>query len=184
MAKLRRALKNRMNVKTSSNHKEFSHGQKKLHEQYIQQLLTTIPTDPFHGPARNIMGGVEISSKIIVGLLTAKELGEKLHLEFDKNQTTSHNTNFFETIEESGATYKEEKKKTAKAILVLKEDRQALELFVSRCTDKKAPFHCPLSSYPLVITDPNGKLYHPTAKQLFRNEIIKLSCDSIKKKST
>ena len=32
------------------NHK-FSHGQKKMHEQYIQQLLTTIATDPFHGPA-------------------------------------------------------------------------------------------------------------------------------------
>ena len=27
LAKLRRALKNRMNVKTSTNHKEFSHGQ-------------------------------------------------------------------------------------------------------------------------------------------------------------
>ena len=51
LAKLRHALKNRMNVKTSSNHKEFSHGQKKMHEQHIQKLLTTIPTDPFHGPA-------------------------------------------------------------------------------------------------------------------------------------
>ena len=47
LAKLRRALKNSMNVKTSSNHREFSHGQKERHEQYIQQLLTTISTDPF-----------------------------------------------------------------------------------------------------------------------------------------
>ena len=61
-AKLRHALKNRMNIKISSNYKEFSHEQKKMHEQYIQQLLINIPIDPFHGPARNIMSGLEISS--------------------------------------------------------------------------------------------------------------------------
>ena len=44
----------------------------------IQKLLTTIPINPFHGPARNIMSGLEISSKIIEGLLAAKETGEKL----------------------------------------------------------------------------------------------------------
>ena len=38
LAKLRRALKNRMNVKTSTNHKEFSQGRKKIPEQYIKQL--------------------------------------------------------------------------------------------------------------------------------------------------
>ena len=85
LAKLRRALKYRINVKTSSNHKEFSHGQKKMHEQYFQQLLKSIPTGPSHGPARNIMSGVEISSKIIDGLLAAKETGVELHLEFVKN---------------------------------------------------------------------------------------------------
>ena len=45
--KLRRVLKNRVNGKTSTNHKEFSHGQNKMHKQYIQQLLTAIPTDPW-----------------------------------------------------------------------------------------------------------------------------------------
>ena len=104
-----------------------------MHEQLIKQLLTTIPTDPFHDPARNIMSGLEISSKVIYGLLVAKETGEKLHLEFVKNRVTSHNTNFFETIKKSGITYKEEKKKTPKAISVLEEDRQALELFVFKC---------------------------------------------------
>ena len=37
LAKPWRALKNRMKLKTSCNHKEFSHGQKKMIEQYIQQ---------------------------------------------------------------------------------------------------------------------------------------------------
>ena len=36
-------------------------------------------------------------------------------------------------------------------------------------------------TYPLAITDPSGTLYQPTAKYLFRNELIKLSCDSIEK---
>ena len=98
LAKLRRALKNRMNVKTSSNLKEFSQGPKKMHEQYIQQLLATIPTDPFHALAPNIMSGLEISSKIIYALLAAKETGEKFHLEFLKNRVISHNASFFEAI--------------------------------------------------------------------------------------
>ena len=76
LAKLWRALKNRMNVKTSSNHKKFSTGRKKCMS--IQQLLTTIPTNLFHGPVQNIMSGLEISAKIIDGLLTAKGTGEKL----------------------------------------------------------------------------------------------------------
>ena len=153
-----------------------------MHEQYIQQLLTIIPADSFHGPARNTMSGLKISSKIIDGLLAAKETGEKLHLEFAKNRLTSHNTSFFETIKKSSITYKEEKKKTPKAIPILK-DRQALGLFVSKCTDKKAAFHYPLTSYHLAIADPSGKFYEPTAKLLFRNDLIKLSCDSIEKNS-
>ena len=38
LAKLRRALKNRTNVKRSRNYKEFSQGQKAIPEQYIKQL--------------------------------------------------------------------------------------------------------------------------------------------------
>ena len=51
-------------------------------------------------------------------------------------------------------------------------------MFVSKCKDKFA-FHYPLATYPLAITDPSGTLYQPTAKHLFRNELIKLSWDSI-----
>ena len=55
LGKLWRALKKKVNVKASNNHKEFSRRQKKIHEQYIQQLLGTIPVDPFDGPAQSIM---------------------------------------------------------------------------------------------------------------------------------
>ena len=146
-----------------------------MYEQYIQQLLTIIPTDPY------IMSGLKSISKIIDGLLAAKETSEKLHLQFVKNWVISHNTSFFETIKKSGINYKDEKKKTTKSISVLKEDCHALRFFVSKCTDKKASFHYPLTSFPIAIADPSGKLYQLTAKHLFRNEFIKLSCDPIEK---
>ena len=60
----------------------------KMHEHCMQQLLTNIPINWFLGPARNIMGGLEITFKIIDGLLAAKETGEKPHLEFLKNRVT------------------------------------------------------------------------------------------------
>ena len=126
-----------MNVKTSSNHKEILPGQKKMHEHYIQQSVTTIQINPFHGPAQNLMNRFNVSTKIIDDLLlAAKEIGEEIHLAFVKNRVTSHNTSFCET-KKSTITYKKEKKKTPKTFPVLKEDLQDLGLFVSKCTDKK-----------------------------------------------
>ena len=46
-----------------------------MREQYIQQLLTTMPIDPFHGPAQNMMSGLDISSKIIDDLRLTNETG-------------------------------------------------------------------------------------------------------------
>ena len=88
-------------------------------EQYIQQLLTALPTDSFPGHARNIMSSLEISSKIIDSLLAAKETGETIHFEFVKNWVTSHGRSFFETMGKSGIIYKEEKRKTPKTTSVL-----------------------------------------------------------------
>ena len=66
-------------------------------------------------------------------------------------------------------------------ILVLKEDHQALGFFASDFADKKAEFHYALTLYTQVIADPSGKFYQPTAKHLFRNELLKLSCDMTEK---
>ena len=77
-----------------------SHTDKKMHEKYIQQLLTTFPTDPFHGPARSIMSGFD-------DLLASKESTEKLHLEFVKNRVTFHNTSFCESFHKTSFFQKE-----------------------------------------------------------------------------
>ena len=179
LAKLRRALKDKMNMKTSSQHKEFSQGQKRLHEQYIMQLINNIHSDPFHGLARNMISGLEITPKIIDSLLGATATGEKRKTEFVTDRVFSRKTSFFLPIKKSGVTYQEEKKKAPKAVSVMKEDRQALGLFVSKCTDKKAAFHYPLTTYPLAIANPEETLYRPKTKYKFRNLLTKLAPDSI-----
>lgn len=63
-----------------------------------------------------------------------------------------------------------------KEISVLKEDRQALGLFVSKCTDKRKAFSFPLTTYPLSIA--TWLLYQPKTKSKFRNSIIKLCPES------
>ena len=75
------------------------------------------------------------------------------------------------------------RKKIPRALSVRKENSQALGYFVSKCTDKMAAFHCPLTLYHLAILDPSGKLYRPTAKDLLTNKSIKLSIDLIEKNS-
>ena len=67
------------------------------------------------------------------------------------------------------------------AISVLKEDRQALGLFVAKCNDEKNAFTYPLKTYPLSIADPSGKLYQLKTKHVFRNDLIKLCSNSVEK---
>ena len=96
LAKLRRALKEKMDLKTSCVHKEFAHGQMKLHENYIQNLLASLHTDPFHGTARSIISGLEISNKLVDNLLSAKDVGEKTFRRiFIRDRVTSRNISFF-----------------------------------------------------------------------------------------
>ena len=64
---------------------------------------------------------------------------------------------------------------------MLKEDPQALVLLIFKCTDKKAALYYLHTSSLLDMADPSRKLYQPTAKHLFRNELIKLSSDSVEK---
>ena len=182
IAKLRRALKHKMNMKTSSQHKEFSPGQMKLHEQYVNQLISNIQTDPFTGPARNMISGLEITTKIIDSLLEATAIGKQRKTEFVTDRVLSRKTSFYLPIKRSGVIYQEEKKKAPKAVSVMKEDRQALGLFVSKCTDKKAAFHYPLTTYPLAIANPEGTLFQPKTKHKFRGLLTRSASDSIEDK--
>ena len=64
----------------------------------------------------------------------------------------------------------------------MKENLHALELFVSKYTDKNASFHYLLTTYPYTTADLSGILNQPAAAlHLFRNELIMLICDLIER---
>ena len=57
----------------------------------------------------------------------------------------------------------------------MKEDRQALGLFVAKYPDKKEAFSYPLTTYPLALSTAQETLYKPRTKHLFRNYLIDFS---------
>ena len=59
-------------------------------------------------------------------------------------------------------------------ISVLKENLQALELFVEKYPEKNEAFKYPLTTFPPAVSTLEGKLYKPKVKVLFRNYLIEL----------
>ena len=71
LAKLKKELKNKMNLKTDSNQKESISRKMKKHEEQIAELIGSLIdyVDPFHGATRNMATDVELLSNITNGLL-------------------------------------------------------------------------------------------------------------------
>ena len=71
LAKLKKELKNKMNLKTDSNQKESTSRKMKKHEEQIAELIGSLIdyVDPFHGATRNMATDVELLSNITNGLL-------------------------------------------------------------------------------------------------------------------
>ena len=64
-------MKNKMNLKTDSNHKESTPGEIKKHEEQTAKLIKNLIdyVEPFHGATRHMPTDVEIHSNIENGLL-------------------------------------------------------------------------------------------------------------------
>ena len=176
VAKLRLLTKERLRIKTQNVHSETKSGAKSRHEKQVISLVEKLCTysNPFEGPAHTLATGVQIAPEIVTGLLTARSTGEEMHRKFYSDRLLSPEIDYFQPIKRSNIkTGLEKKKKTTKALSVLKEDRQALGLIVSKCQNKREAFcHC-LTKYPLAIATPDGKLYQPGSKANFRNHLIK-----------
>ena len=72
LAKLKKDLKKKMNLKTDSNHKESTPGKIKKHEEQIAELIGSLidyDVDPFDGTTQNMATDVELTSNITNGLL-------------------------------------------------------------------------------------------------------------------
>ena len=131
-----------MRLKTASTHKEATYGEMQRHKEQIQSLLKNLKTyvNPFHGVVGNMVTGAEVRVSIVNGLLFLREKGEECLKEFKEKQLASREKGFYEPIKRGGIRITIEKQKKPREISILKEDRQALGLFVAKYPDKKRSF--------------------------------------------
>ena len=81
---------------------------------------------------------------------------------------------FYDPIQRSTIVTPLKKQKQQKVISVLKENRQALELFFERNPEKHEAFKYPFATFPLVISTFEGKLYQSKTKYHYKNYFIAL----------
>ena len=85
MAKVRRKLKEKIHLLTSSVHKEMTPGARRKHDETVNNLRTKVEEyfDPFlDEPVRHFKTGCEIDKSIIEGLITSDDHGNILVKDF------------------------------------------------------------------------------------------------------
>lgn len=175
-AKLRMALREKVNLKVSSTHKEITDSGKKTHHSHVNSLkkkLYDYGTDPFNdGLAKEFTSGCELSETIIDGLLKAPETGNKRFKEFVKLRLVDKTVSFFEPISklklETGI---KKTKKTPRVMSILKEDTQAFGVLCAKAVSLKEAFTFPITSIPFSLGYPEGSL-RQSDKANFRNWLI------------
>ena len=183
-AKLRTAMREKLRIKTSSTHKELTDSGKSNHNKNVNSLkekLRSYKADPFSdGPAKVICTGTEVDAKFIDDVLNAPSIGNERFKEFMKNRLVDGKESFFSPIKKLKLqTGIEKPKKTPKAVSILKEDRQAFGLLVSKAASIEEAFAFPITTIPLSLTTPDGALRQGD-KAVLRNFMIKESNSLVK----
>ncbi len=138
--------------------------------------LHSYHVNPFEdGHARTITTGVEIDSNVVNGLIEAADIGNKRYTEFVKERLVSGNQSIFDAIKKQKLlTGMEKKKKVAKAISILKEDRQAFGLLIAKAVSIEEAFQFPITTLPLALATPEGQL-RQSDKAVLRNYLVQES---------
>ena len=178
-AKLRVAFREKLHLKTSSVHKELTDSGKKRHKRNVDSLklkLHSYQVNPFEeGHARTMTTGAEIDCNVVKGLIDATDRGNHRYTEFIEECLVSGNKSIFDPIKkETLLTGMEKKKKVAKALSLLKEDRQAFGLLVAKAISIEEAFRFPVKTLPLSLATPEGQL-RQSDKAVLRNF---LACES------
>ena len=178
MAKLRTALKDKLNVMTTSTHKETTQGAKKEHEKTVQALVDQMSKymDPFGpGVARNFKTGVAIDRAVVEGLLHSTETGETLLVRFVQERlkrTGEDRVSFFKLIQKPKIkTGLEQPKKAPRAVNILKEEKQAFGTLVGKTTSAREAHSYPLTTVPLALSTDDKDL-RQGSKSMLRNYMI------------
>ena len=177
---LRVALRKELQIKTSSKHKELTRSGKKMHSSHVSALkskLRSYGIDHFSARLpRCITTGEQIMSSVSQDMLSASITGNDLFLSFVDERLIKGTKSFFAPIKKVKLnTGIIRVKKPIKAISVLKEDRQAIGLIISKSVSLKEAFSFPITAVPLSISTPEGNL-RQSEKASFRNFFIS-KCD-------
>ena len=92
----------KLRLRTSSKHKETTISHKRMHQKHVENLksqLKDYKVDPSEDSSSiGISAGQEISFSVLLGLLQASELGNKMHLSFVKKRLVEGKKSMFEPI--------------------------------------------------------------------------------------
>ena len=139
LAKLRSALRERIHLLTSSEHKEITLAARKKHENMIKRLITKLGEvlDPFSSrPAKSIESGVLLDDLIVKGLLKSEEIGEKRLQDFILKRMKANKNDAVSFFEE----------------------KKALGLLVAKEKSPEEVYNYLLTTLSLALSDPSGNL--------------------------
>ena len=95
-------MRDQLNIKVSSTHKEVTDSGKKMHQKHVGALkkkLYDYQTDPFStGPAKVLTSGAEIDEGVVKCLLIAPEIGNDRYNDFVKLRLVEQSVSFFQPI--------------------------------------------------------------------------------------
>ena len=135
--KLRKIVKDKFRLVTSSSHKEMTPKNKIRHdhEQNLKSQLDDYNAEPFtSGAARNMVTGKEINPVVIDGLLGAAEKGDKKYKTFIEERLIKGEKSIFTPIKRANIkTGNKCMTKKLKKGIVLIEEKQAFGVMVAKC---------------------------------------------------
>ena len=175
-AMLRMTMRDKLNVKVSSTHKEVTDSAKIRHNNHVVAIKTQLAqynTDPFSsGPAKNIVTGAEIDKSVIKNLVHASEIGNDAYKTFTKERLTDPTVSFFSPIKRTKITTGLKPPKTKpKAQAVLLEDTQAFGVLCAKAITLDEALKYPMTSLPLSLALPDGTM-RQGAKSVFREHLL------------
>ena len=151
-AKVRKKFNDTVRLTTDSHHKETKQGEMKRHSQHVKKLkdlLKKYNTDPFgDGPAKQLTAGKISDAKIIQGLLDAEKIGNSKYLKFVAERLVKGTKKFFDPIKKANLDTGIKKKPRANKASLIKEDRQAFGIVLSKNIDLEEALQYPLTAFP------------------------------------
>ena len=177
-SKLRIALRQHLQSKTSSVHKKMTLSGITLHKKHVEALknpLKNYGIDLLANSApRTISNGLEVDERVYSKMIHVGTVCDEKLKEFIKNRLHYQNEDLFSPIKRCNLDtgIKKKKKTTPAAMTVLKEDFQAFGFTISKAINIEEAFSYPITSVPFSIATRGGKLRQSDNSSL-RNLLLK-----------